>query len=188
MTVETYKFTDDTMFEALETFCLIHSIKYEEFCKALPEVIYRQSIFDQQTVSSGHLFKIKWNHPLCEPLAEYLDDRYSFESRVEKLVASYDDFFNKQPRKDCYYVNGYYAFDETKRLRKVYTFEFIDFVFQNDYMTLIEFDDSNLTAIEIRIFNYYFCYFGRTDIPDELKKPFSQLSKDEMRLLQMIYI
>lgn len=188
MTIETYKFTDDTFFESLETFCLIHSIKYEEFCKALPEVIYRQSIFDQQTVSSGHLFKIKWNHPLCEPLAEYLDERYSFESRVKKLVAYYDDFFNKQNRKDCYCVNGYYAFDETKRLRKVYTFEFTDVNLGDDYMMLLEFDDSNLKAFETRIFNYYFCYFGKTDIPDELKRPFSQLTPDELALIQMIYI
>lgn len=188
MTIETYKFTDDTVFEALETFCLSHSIKFEEFCKCLPEIIYRQSIFDQQTVSSGHLFKIKWNHPLCEPLADYLEDRYFFESRVEKLLASYDDFFNKHPRKDCYYVNGYYAFDETKRLRKVYTVEFTDVALGDDYMMLLEFDDSNLKAFESRIFNYYFCYFGNTDIPDELKRPFSQLTTDEFALLQMIHI
>lgn len=147
MTIETYKFTDDTVFEALETFCLIHSIKYEEFCKALPEIIYRQSIFDQQTVSSGHLFKIKWNHPLCEPLAEYLEERYSFESRIEKLVATYDDFFNKTPRKDCYYVNGYYAFDNSQLLRKVYTVEFTDVTFCDDYMTILEFDDSDLKTL-----------------------------------------
>lgn len=188
MTIETYKFTDDTVFESLETFCLIHSIKSEEFCKDLPEIIYRQIIFDQQTVSSGHLFKIKWNHPLCEPLAEYLEERYSFESRIEKLVATYDDFFNKTPRKDCYYVNGYYAFDNSQLLRKVYTVEFTDVTFGDEFMTILEFDDSDLKTFESRIFNYSFCYFGRTDIPDELKKPFSQLSKDEMRLLQMIYI
>jgi hypothetical protein len=188
MTIETYKFTNETVFEALQTFCLINSIKKEEFCAALPEIISREIIFDNQTISTGHCFKIKWNHDFCEPLAEYLDHRYTFESRFEKTLGFYDDFFNKNPRKDCYYVNGHYAFDMDQRLRKVYSFDFTDIELGNDYMRFLEFDDTNLLSLETRIFDYYFQYFGNNNTPDELKRPLSQLSKEEISLLQMIYI
>lgn len=188
MTIETYKFTDETVFESLQTFCLINSIKKEDFCAALPEVLTREIIFDSQTISMGHCFKIKWNHPFCEPLAEYLDHRYTFESRFEKTLGFYDDFFNKHPRKDCYYVNGHYAFDIDQRLRKVYSFDFTDIELGNDYMRFLEFDDTNLLLLENRIFDYYFQYFGNANTPEELRRPLSQLTKEEISLLQMIHI
>ena len=188
MTIETYKFTNETVFEALQTFCLINSIKKEEFCAALPETISREIIFDNQTISMGHCFKIKWNHPFCEPLANYLEHRYTFESGLEKTLVYYDNVFNNHPRKDCYYVNGHYAFDMDERLHKVYSFDFTEADTGHDYMRLLEFDDSDLVSLETRIFDYYFHYFGNSNIPEDLKRPLSQLTKEEISLLQMIHI
>ena len=189
MTFETYKFSDATMIAALETFCTIYSVKAADLKNGLKEIIYRQTIFDSQTISTGHAFKIKWNHPLCEPLANYLDRRYSFKGHVEKIVATYDDFFNKDPKEYCCQTNGYFVFDTNERLRKIYSFEFTEpSSFGHDYMMLIEFDDSDLISLEKRIFDYYFNFFGNLNTPEELKKPLSQLSKDELSLLKMIYI
>lgn len=188
MTIETYKFTDASMFLALKNFCIIHSVNQEDFYAAIPKIISRQIIFDNQTVSSGHSFKVNWDHPLCHPLAEYLDLHYSFDSRIEKMIGIYDDLFNKNPRKQCYHTNGYYVFDTNEKLKKVYTFEFTEPAFGDDYMMLLEFEDTDLNTLECRIFDYYSYYFGKNDTPEELKKPLSLLSTNERSVLRMIHI
>lgn len=188
MTIETYKFSDQCMFSALQAFCIEHSVEAEEFYKYLPEIISQQIIFDNQTISGGHSFKIKWDHPLCEPLSNYLDKNYSFESRVEKMITQYDNLFNKSSLKICYHIDGSYVFDKHEKIRKVYIFEFIELEFNDDYMMLVEFDDIDLDMFETRIFEYYLHYFGKKEIPEELKRPLSQLSPAELDLFHMIYI
>lgn len=180
-------FSLNTIYSNIQEYCESKGITEKSFRLGFPPLFYFSFLIDSVTLERSTVFYPERVNPLFRDLVKYLHDKYSFTSKLAPIVEQYDVLFNPN-KKDCYRFETYYAIDDKYQLREQYTFRFFELLSGDDHMLLTEFSDSCPIMFEQQLFDYYLANFTNKNFPEELKKPLSQLSKDELALVGMITI
>lgn len=180
-------FSLNTIYLNIQDYCESKGITEKSFRLGFPPLFYFSFLTDSVKLERSTVFYPERVNPLFRDLVKYLHNKYSFTSRLAPIVEQYDLLFNPN-KKECYRVETYYAIDDNHKLREQYTFIFFELNSYEHHMLLNEFSDSEPLAFEHQLFEYYLSNFTNKSFPEELKKPLSQLSKNELDLVRMITI
>lgn len=185
--IETKEFSYDLIYEQIKDFCISKGITKKSFRLAPPNLVSQQNLFDNMTLDEGHAFSINANHYAAIDLVKYLGDKHFFESKLLRLIQDYDMFYNYKKEEVCFQSNTYFFINLSGLIQAVHVFQFNELQFGDYHMTLFEINDSDIEGFEKTVFDYYIEYFAH-NMPEELQKPLSQLSKNELDLIRMIII
>lgn len=185
--IETKEFSYDLIYEQIKDFCVSKGITKKSFRLAVPRLVSQQNLVDNINLDEGHAFSINANHYAAIDLVKYLDEQYSFESNLLQLIQDYDRFYNYKQEEICFKIHAFFFINLSGLIQSVHVFEFNELQFGDAHMSLFEVNDSHVEDFERKVLDYYLEYFGQS-LPEELQKPLSQLSNDELSLVRMITI
>lgn len=185
--IRTQSFSHDLIYDQVQDFCNSRGITKKSFRIGPPNLVTEFNLNTHDSHEEFHAFNVDYGHPEWNRFSIYLNEKYFFESSLVPLLKQYDDFFNHTKEDHCYNSFQYYAIDLSGQLRKVYFFEFFELKFGDFYMSLFEVNNSNIEEFEKKIFEYYLYYFAQV-LPDELHKPLSSMSPQELDVVRMICI
>jgi len=185
--IKTTDFSYDLIYEQIQDFCIEHNITKEDFRSKIPKLVYEDStLFNNVTVEEGSSFCPSQSHPLFFQLTEYLEKKYSFQSKSIRLINQYENVFNLDEA--CSLERTYYLLDEHASIIMAKSFEFIN-LDNGDYdILIIEIPDSDLNVIEDYLFDFYKRNVIKDSLPEELQKPLTTLSTDAIDVIRMSFI
>lgn len=121
-----------------------------------------------------------------QALQNYLIERLDFKSKVKERIDYLSSILKAED--DIYQTseNNYYL-DENNKLQLIKTFHLIDEFSQPSliYAETVS-DDIDFSRLDDHFFTMY--VLDNNSVPDELKKPFHEMSESEMNLLSMIFM
>jgi hypothetical protein len=187
MMIETKEFSHDLIYDQAQDFLLSKGITKKNFRLSRPQLVHQQNLVDNITLEEGHAFGLSPHHHNWSDFLNYLEEKYSFESKIYNIIKDYDEFFNPEKYDDCYKEYAYYFINASGTLQKVYVFEFNELDYGDYDMSLFEVNDSNIEEMERKVLDYYIGYFGKP-IPEELIKPLASMTPEERQVIRMICI
>lgn len=185
--IETKDFSHDLIYDQAQDFFISKGFTKKSFRFARPHLVHQQNLVNYITLEEGQAFGINAQHHNWSDLLNYLEEKYSFDSKLYNIIKDYDDFFNPEKDDDCYKVYAYYFINASGAIQKVHVFEFNELDFGDYHMSLFEVNDSNIEEMERKVLDYYIGYFGKP-IPEELIKPLALMTPDEREVIRMICI
>lgn len=185
--IETKEFSYDTIYEQAKDFLISKGITKKSFRMTRPKLVHEHNLVDHITLDEGHAFGINQEHHNWSDFLNYLEEKYSFESKLYNIIKDYDEFFNPEKYDECYNEYAYYFINTSGTIQKVHLFEFNEIEYGDYHMSLFEVNDSNIEEMERKVLDYYISYFGKP-IPEELIKPLASMTPEEREVIRMIYI
>jgi hypothetical protein len=187
MMIETKEFSHDLIYDQAQDFFLSKGINKKSFRLSRPHLVHQQNLVDHITLEEGEAFGINPEHYAWSDFLKYLEEKYSFESKLYNIIKDYDEFFNPEKNDECYNEYVYYFINTSGTIQKVHVFEFVELEYGDYHMSLFEVNDSNIEEMERQVLDYYISYFGKP-IPEELIKPFASMTPEEREVIRMICI
>lgn len=185
--IETKEFSYDTIYEQAQDFFVSKGITKKTFRMTRPNLVHEHNLVDHITLDEGYAFGINSNHHHWCDFLNYLEKKYSFDSKLYNIIKDYDDFFNPEQNDECYNEYAYYFINLSGHIQKVHLFEFNELEYGDYHMSLFEVNDSNIEEMERKVLDYYISYFGQP-IPEELIKPLASMTPEEREVIRMICI
>lgn len=185
--IETKKFNRQLIRKKIEDFFDSSGIPVNHFFSNNICLVAKETLVNYSTRETIHAFSVDPTHPFASEFEDYLKTKYSFASKFNDLIISYEAFFNRNTM-PFYSEGAFYLIDNDENLRCVRVFEFDWSIADKQYMLVFELDDSDVLAFEQSLLDYYIINFYNGEFPDELRKPLKELTPEELTLLNMISI
>jgi hypothetical protein len=185
---ETEPFSYDSIYKQVQNFCELKGMTQKSFRLNKPPLVESCEIMDYETLVTCDAFIPGTRHGLFLSFNDYLKETYSFKSKLVEVIESYDKFFNAKNEDVCYSMNEFYVITKYQELKKINVFQFNELQFGDYEMTLLEIDETDTDIYESKLLDYYLKYFWNGDFPEELRKPFKDLSAHELDLMRMMSI
>lgn len=193
--LKTKEFSHSLVYKKIEDFCTSQGITQQQFKNFnSPPLVYGHLFVNNNNRELTHAFKISFFHSLQKKFEEHFSSQYSFESKLKAIVKEYESFFNvkkdvyHEKPSSCYMIQSAYIIDMNDDIQRILVFNFEELSTFKYCGLVFELKDSNILELEQQVFDYYKNMFPMTYIPEELNKPFGQMTDDEKRLLSMVLI
>lgn len=185
--IETKKFNPQLIRKKIEDFFDSSGIPVNDFFSNNICLVAEERLINYSTIETVHAFSIVRSHPFASEFENYLENKYSFNSKFKDLIISYEAFFNRNTM-PFYSEAAFYLIDNDENLRCIRVFEFYWSISDKQYMLVFELDDSDILVFEQNLLDYYIINFYNGEFPDELRKPLKEMTPEELTLLNMISI
>ncbi len=106
----------------------------------------------------------------------------NFESPINKLVDKLNKIYNYD-NEDLLLINEFYYINDYD-VYKLNEIVFFELEYGDIYMKFIEFDSNLEDECEEKIITYFYEYFVK-NLPEDLRKPYTSLTDDEITLIKI---
>ena len=130
-----------------------------------------------------HSFEFFWRSQSYET---YLIDKLQYSSPLKKEIDYIENLLNIVDT-CCSNIEYRFYFNTKNQLKALYVFSFCDPYDENadEDLNVGDCEDIDFNDYLIEIHNFYYEYFIKNMVPEELSKPINLMSEDEIKMLEM---